>query len=535
MEVKRRKRKKRRLKSTTQCYFPALSAIFEGAATVWHLGSDAERPLSGGAIRGKPLNAKLGEDVDADVHEDEDVDEDVHKDEDVDEDVDEDEDVHEDVHEDVECESFNEESLVDITIQCDIGTSKGKMTKEPCTPLVSAIDNEEDEDDIGTYGRFPTFTMPKSLDEYKWEENGRKYKWYAYCAYMCGVNSWQLRKIIDDHNCTRDFNIKDKVSRKWNVGISQIMDFKARNIAKDNVEGSFKEQFRRIYDYGHDILRTNPGSTMKIKACKDGFIFSRPIIGLDGCFLKGKYGGELLTVVERDANEQILPITYVVVEVENKDSWTWFLEPLIEDLGGEVVCASCTFISDQRKSEMRNINEVNLEYFITIPPRSRFTPTSKRDTLVNNMCKALNNVLVHTRSKLIITMLEDIRVYIMKSWAMNRTKMASYQEITSYADVLPSKKRTMPGRPKKKRRLEAWEMKKNKGGTRKRYGVYKKLGHKKKSCPQRPPIVVLPTEQSTQQTEVTISPPTDVLPTQQSIVLPTQQSTVLPTQQWTDV
>ncbi|BAT81841.1 hypothetical protein VIGAN_03173300, partial [Vigna angularis var. angularis] len=34
-------------------------------------------------------------------------------------------------------------------------------------------------------------------------------------------------------------------------------------------------------------------------------------------------------------------------------------------------------------------------------------------------------------------------------------------DITSYPDVLPPKKRTMPGRPKKKRRLEPWELKKN--------------------------------------------------------------------------
>jgi len=39
------------------------------------------------------------------------------------------------------------------------------------------------------------------------------------------------------------------------------------------------------------------------KACKDSFMLCRPIIGLDGCFLKGKYGGELLTIVGRDGND----------------------------------------------------------------------------------------------------------------------------------------------------------------------------------------------------------------------------------------
>jgi len=70
---------------------------------------------------------------------------------------------------------------------------------------------------------------------------------------------------------------------------------------------------------------------------------------LDGAFWKGKYGRELLTSIRRDANDQMMPIAYAIVEVENKDSWSGFLELLIEDLGGPAVCASYTFISDQQK------------------------------------------------------------------------------------------------------------------------------------------------------------------------------------------
>ncbi|XP_047175589.1 uncharacterized protein LOC124843013 [Vigna umbellata] len=321
-----------------------------------------------------------------------------------------------------------------------------------------------------------------------------KCKWYAYCAYRSGAKSWKLRKVIDDHNCSIDFNVKlrtskwlsqrmetyvrenpnmkvmdirDKVSRKWNVGISRNMAFRARAMTKDNIEGSFKEQYRRIYDYGHELLRENTGLTVKIKdensddecifnriyvclkACKDSFISCRPIIGLDGCFLKGKYGGELLTAVGRDGNEQILPIAYVVVEG---------LLPAIQDLlprveqrfcvrhlysnfkkkypGKDLKClmwrAATATYPQLWEAEMRKIKEINVElYLLTFKSpgfwsRSRFTPTSQFDTLVN-MCEGFNSVLVRSRSKPIITMLEDIRVYIMKRWATNRTKMALYQ------------------------------------------------------------------------------------------------------------
>jgi len=55
-----------------------------------------------------------------------------------------------------------------------------------------------------------------------------------------------------------------------------------------------------------------------------------------------EYEGELLTTIKKDGSDQMLPISYVDVEFENKEVWTWFLELLIEDLGKVVVCASCT-------------------------------------------------------------------------------------------------------------------------------------------------------------------------------------------------
>ncbi|WVZ23701.1 hypothetical protein V8G54_002245 [Vigna mungo] len=672
-----------------------------------------------------------------------------------------------------------EEDLYDATVQCDIGCYKGNVREQHSSrvldsskssdnennmdgvrglsdnewlseELISDVEDSEGEEDGGSSKKkttFPTFTMPRNMDGYKWEvgtffaekkefmdgirtyalSNGRNMKfikndkkriivkclggkgkcnWYAYCAFRIDVNAWQLRKVVDSHSCSRDFNVKlmtskwlsermeksvrenptmkvmdirDKVTRKWNVGISRNMAFRARAMAKDKIEGSFHEQYRRLYDYGHELLKTNPGSTVQIKvdningevifqrfyaclkACNDSFVSCRPIVGLDGCFLKTKYGGELLTAVGRDGNEQMLPIAYAVVEVENKETWTWFMQLLIEDLGGKDVCAGITFMLDQQKgllasfqellprveqrfcvrhlysnfrktfpgkdlkrlmwrvavathpqqweAEMRNIKAINDEafkYLLSIPPRhwsrSRFTPRSQCDTLVNNMSEAFNSVLVDSGSKPIISMLEGIRVYIMKRWAANKTKMTQYHasicpkvwnrfqkefslgrywlprkwaitgipcthaitsmkflninaedyithwfrkstyeetynniiypingqhiwEVTPYSDILPPKKKKMPGRPKKKRRLEDWELKKNdselrKGGQRKKCGICKELGHNKKGCPQRP-TAQSPSEQTQGTQGPPIGPPTDVPLTQESTMMAT--------------
>ena len=62
---------------------------------------------------------------------------------------------------------------------------------------------------------------------------------------------------------------------------------------------------------------------------------------------QGEIWGELLTAVARDANDQMLPLAYAIVEVENKETWKWFLEILVDDLGGAEVCGACTFMSDK--------------------------------------------------------------------------------------------------------------------------------------------------------------------------------------------
>ena len=54
----------------------------------------------------------------------------------------------------------------------------------------------------------------------------------------------------------------------------------------------------------------------------------RPLLGLDGCYLKGKYKGTLLVATTLDGNNGLLPVVYAVVESENGNSWDWFLENL---------------------------------------------------------------------------------------------------------------------------------------------------------------------------------------------------------------
>ena len=164
----------------------------------------------------------------------------------------------------------------------------------------------------------------------------------------------------------RDMVADIKKQFKTVVSIGQCR--RARKWARDMIEGKLSEHYSKIWDYSNELLRSNPGSTCKVgvitnpdgknyfqrfyicfEALSTGWKKAcRKVIGLDGCFLKGEVKGELLTAIGRDANNQVYPIAWAVVDVESKPNWTWFLELLHEDLSlnngrGLVV------ISDQHK------------------------------------------------------------------------------------------------------------------------------------------------------------------------------------------
>jgi len=60
--------------------------------------------------------------------------------------------------------------------------------------------------------------------------------------------------------------------------------------------------------------------------CLLAFQRCRPVILVDGTFLTGKYQGTLMMAVSVDAESQIVPLAFAVVESENLESWSWFMK-----------------------------------------------------------------------------------------------------------------------------------------------------------------------------------------------------------------
>ncbi|WVY91330.1 hypothetical protein V8G54_036844 [Vigna mungo] len=230
-----------------------------------------------------------------------------------------DEEVEGEVQDDVQVDEYDDEltdhgdevefDIFEGTNQVQIGGPRGLSESDwESDTLNSVVESDNRDDDKDGYEDFGIFSKPKSMKQYKWI-----------------VGTGRLEKTIKENPSINLYNLQNKVSKKWNIGVSRSTTCRAKAMAFKQIEGDFKEQYKRLYDYANELLRSNPGSTIKLHAY---YRFGR-------VFLKRKiYGGELLTAVTRDRNEQMCPLAYVVVEVENKDSWAWFLQLLIDDLGG---------------------------------------------------------------------------------------------------------------------------------------------------------------------------------------------------------
>ncbi|XP_017250910.1 uncharacterized protein LOC108221551 [Daucus carota subsp. sativus] len=215
---------------------------------------------------------------------------------------------------------------------------------------------------------------------------------------------------------------------------------------------------------------------------KAGFLSGcRPLLGLDGCHLKGPYHGILLTAVATDPNEGMYPVAWAQVEAENNSSWEWFLSILKDDLhieNDEIY----TFICDRQKGlvnaletqfpaaekrfcvmhlyqnlckesrslgvrremwgaaksttdyffnmHMENNKKVNMNAFkwLAEKPKSQwsrcgFRDICKSDVFVNNNCEIFNNAINPFRGMGIITMFKSIHTACMQRIEKRKSKM----------------------------------------------------------------------------------------------------------------
>ncbi|CAL2248163.1 unnamed protein product [Prunus armeniaca] len=215
-------------------------------------------------------------------------------------------------------------------------------------------------------------------------------KWVCFASAVNGSEWVQVKKLVDEHDCgTVDHNFH--ANSTW-----------ARQKATSISEGTYVKQYELLWDYTAELRRTNVGSTVIIKcelegerprfqriciylaAVKQGFLHGcRPVIGFDACHIKGHHPEQLLSVVGVDPNNGMYPIVYAVAEVESYETWSWFCQLLVEDLGIEN-SSGYVFIIDKQKGLIDAVNDnfPNAEHRHC--PKSMYAKLPQRKTPTSN-------------------------------------------------------------------------------------------------------------------------------------------------------
>ncbi|CAJ2652425.1 unnamed protein product [Trifolium pratense] len=155
---------------------------------------------------------------------------------------------------------------------------------------------------------------------------------------------WVAQLILNTMSTSDHMKVNDiltHVRKNFSVNISFWRAWKAKQMAKEIVEGNAARQYNLLWRYSAELRRVSDnGNTCKITierphptlqprfgsfyfsfdGCKKGFLKAcRPFIGVDGCHLKTRYGGQLLIAVGRDPNDQYFPLDGVEEEEEEEE------------------------------------------------------------------------------------------------------------------------------------------------------------------------------------------------------------------------
>ncbi|XP_026398843.1 uncharacterized protein LOC113294676 [Papaver somniferum] len=189
-------------------------------------------------------------------------------------------------------------------------------------------------------------------------------------------SSWVASVIEQDINeddySLQPKKIKSRLQTRYGVVLSYWVAWKGKGKSLTKKFGSYEDGYKLAPGVMDQIMKKNPRSIGVVSTdtdhdfsycclAFDAFLTGfkdgcRPFIGLDGCFLKGKYGGVLLSAVALDGNNGMYPLAKFICDCENKKNWIIFLN-LIKDRLLEHH-APLTFISDRQKGLVPALEEV---------------------------------------------------------------------------------------------------------------------------------------------------------------------------------
>nr|KAJ0189715.1 hypothetical protein LSAT_V11C800424140 [Lactuca sativa] len=137
--------------------------------------------------------------------------------------------------------------------------------------------------------------------------------WYVRAMKKKNHHMWKITRWVDEHNCFGSCRGNDNKS----LNSATIAFYIICSIEKD-----IAYPVKHIQEYIKNILNVDD-----FEPSINAFRLCRHVISIDACHLRGSYKGKMLIVVTKDANNNILPVSYAIIDEETTHSWSWFLYP----------------------------------------------------------------------------------------------------------------------------------------------------------------------------------------------------------------
>ncbi|XP_015970679.1 uncharacterized protein LOC107494166 [Arachis duranensis] len=251
-------------------------------------------------------------------------------------------------------DSADDDGLLEVEVDAEIaaaGTAEGDEGLREGDEQVGGLSDGYETDDIDSYEgdsndmikkrRFPKYNEAEMNREYEFQVRCRvvckgrkgKCKWVCFASKVGGSDCFRIKTLNGKHTCGRNYcvrlassswiskkianNISSGEEMKLATVIQTIQDKYMANISVGKAYWARRKEKRPSLTHQPRFMRMY----MCLDAVKKGFLAGcRPIIGVDGCHLKGDHGQQLLVAVGRDPNDNYFPIAVAAVEAETKDS-----------------------------------------------------------------------------------------------------------------------------------------------------------------------------------------------------------------------
>ncbi|XP_075082773.1 uncharacterized protein LOC142166901 [Nicotiana tabacum] len=148
------------------------------------------------------------------------------------------------------------------------------------------------------------------------------------------IDKYKDPKIIYTPN-----DIIGDMNKQYGFQMTYMQAWRSKEYAVQLLRGNPSESYENLPSYFYMLVLKNPMSVVSLKKIEEdtfmyafialypsikGWQYCKPVVVVDGTFLKSTYKGTLLIASTQDPTGSILPLAYAIVDSENNASWEWF-------------------------------------------------------------------------------------------------------------------------------------------------------------------------------------------------------------------